>query len=150
MEEIIYSNNSELLKKFILTVGVVSNHGNWFTAENHNKELKVLAQAYDWLLFLTDKGLSQFIDDLILNPKQEYLKVQEAFKISYAANKKRNVFTKVKMDFDADTLLQNYFSKNLSVIENWFNIITPHGNDIIELKNEFIELSSKNWKEILL
>lgn len=31
----------------ILTVGVVSNHGNWFTSDNHNKELRVLAQSYD-------------------------------------------------------------------------------------------------------
>jgi hypothetical protein len=52
MEEVIYSNDKELLRRFILTVGVVSNHGNWFTSENPNKELKVLAQSYDWLLFL--------------------------------------------------------------------------------------------------
>ena len=150
MEEIIYSDDSELLKKFILTVGVVSNHGNWFTAKNHNKELKVLAQSYDWLLFLTDKGLAQFIDELILNPKQEYIKVQEAFRNSYTVDKKRNVFTKVKMDLDADILLQKYFSNNINKIEDWFNIITQQEGDIIELKNEFIELRSKNWKEILL
>jgi len=29
MEEVIYSSDKELLRKFILTVGVVSNHGNW-------------------------------------------------------------------------------------------------------------------------
>jgi hypothetical protein len=51
--EVIDSNDAELIRDFILTVGVVSNHGNWFTSENHNKELKVLAQSYDWLLFLT-------------------------------------------------------------------------------------------------
>lgn len=38
---------------FVLTVGVVSNHGNWFTSSNPNKELRILAQSYDWLLFLT-------------------------------------------------------------------------------------------------
>ncbi|KIE18037.1 hypothetical protein DS62_04085, partial [Smithella sp. SC_K08D17] len=58
MAEIIASDDSELLSRFILTVGVVSNHGNWFTSENHNKELKVLAQSYDWLLFLTDTGIA--------------------------------------------------------------------------------------------
>ncbi len=150
MEEIIYSDDSELLKKFILTVGVVSNHGNWFTAENHNKELKVLAQSYDWLIFLTDKGLAQFIDELILNPTQNYIKVQEAFKSSYTVDKKRNIFTKVKMDFEADAVLLKYFSDNLSEIESWFNIIAPQGKNIFELKNELIELRSKNWKEILL
>lgn len=150
MEELIYSDDSELLKKFILTVGVVSNHGNWFTAENHNKELKVLAQSYDWLIFLTDKGLAQFIDELILNPTQNYIKVQEAFKSSYTVDKKRNIFTKVKMDFEADAVLLKYFSDNLSEIESWFNIIAPQGKNIFELKNELIELRSKNWKEILL
>ena len=43
----------------------MSNHGNWFTSGNQNKEMKVLAQSYDWLLFLTDDGLAQFITDLL-------------------------------------------------------------------------------------
>lgn len=149
MEEIIYSNDSDLLKKFILTVGVVSNHGNWFTAENQNKELKVLAQSYDWLIFLTDFGLSQFIDELILNPSIEYKCVQEAFKCSYTSDKKRNVFTKVRMDFDSDNALLKYFSDNQSKIENWFNIIAPDNKTINDLKSEIIELRSKNWRAIL-
>ena len=149
MEEIIYSDNSEFLKKFILTVGVVSNHGNWFTAENHNKELKVLAQSYDWLIFLTDNGLAQFIDELLLNPVKDYIKVQEAFKNSYTADKKRNVFTKVKMDFEADMILRKYFADKIDEIEKWFNVIAPYGKSINELKNELIELRSKNWKKIL-
>ena len=71
MAEIIASDDPELLSRFILTVGVVSNHGNWFTSENHNKELKVLAQSYDWLLFLTDAGVAQFIDELLFHPTKE-------------------------------------------------------------------------------
>lgn len=149
MEEVIYSSDSELLKKFILTVGVVSNHGNWFTAENQNKELKVLSQSYDWLIFLTDVGLAQFIDDLIFNPSENYVCVQEAFKNSYTAEKKRNVFTKVKMDLNADAALLKYFSENQEKIEAWFNIITPENKSIIDLKNEITELRSKKWEEIL-
>lgn len=149
MEKIIYSDDTDLLKKFILTVGVVSNHGNWFTSENHNKELKVLAQSYDWLIFLTDNGLAQFIDELILNPLPKYTKVQEAFKNSYIVNKKTNVFTKVKMDLEADAALLRYFKDKLNEIETWFNIITPEGKTITKLKDELIELRSKNWKEIL-
>ena len=149
MEEIIYSDNSTLLQKFILTIGVVSNHGNWFTAENHNKELKVLAHSYDWLIFLSDNGLAQFIDKLLLNPIQKYITVQEAFLNSYTADKKRNMFTKVKMDFKADGALLKYFSDKLDEIENWFNVIAPEGKTITDLKNELIELRSKNWKEIL-
>jgi len=49
LNQIISSNNKNLLKNFILTVGVVSNHGNWFTSDNPNKELKVLSQSYDCL-----------------------------------------------------------------------------------------------------
>ncbi|MGH8499949.1 MAG: hypothetical protein ACRERV_14260, partial [Methylococcales bacterium] len=56
---------------FVLTVGVVSNHGNWFTSKNMNKELKVLAAAYDWLLFLTDEGLMDFVKTCILKPPKE-------------------------------------------------------------------------------
>lgn len=149
MEEIIYSNDSELLKKFILTVGVVSNHGNWFTAESQNKELKVLAQSYDWLIFLTDCGLAQFIDELILNPTHEFIAVQEAFKNSYASDKKSNVFTKVKMDLDADRAIMNYFSENIDAIEAWFNIITPDDKSINDLKSEIAELRSKDWRRIL-
>lgn len=149
MEEIVYSNDSELLKKFILTVAVVSNHGNWFTAENHNKELKVLAQSYDWLIFLTDNGLAQFIEDLILNPSTAYIKVQEAFKRSYTDNKKRNVFTKVKMDFEADAALLKYFSEKQNEIEGWFNVIAPEGKSIAELKSELVELRSKDWRATL-
>jgi len=149
MEEIIYSNNSALLQKFILTVGVVSNHGNWFTAENQNKELKVLSQSYDWLLFLTDNGLAQFIDELLLNPNKANKKIQDAFINSYSKDKKRNVFTKVKMDYEADLALLEYFSKNIGKIESWFNIISPEGKSIDELKKELSELSGKNWSQIL-
>lgn len=148
MEEIVYSDNIQLLQKFILTVGIVSNHGNWFTDENHNKELKVLAESYDWLIFLTDNGLAQFIDDLLLNPSQEYTKIQESFKSSYTADKKRNVFTKVRMDFEADRLLLKYFAEKLDSIEKWFNVIAPRSKSIEELKKELQELRSKKWKAI--
>lgn len=149
MDEIIYSDESELLKKFILTVGVVSNHGNWFTAENQNKELKVLSQSYDWLLFLTDLGLSQFIEELILNPTSEYIPIQKAFKESYTSTKKKNVFTKVRMDLEADKALLSYFMMNLEKIENWFNIITPENKSIDNLKKELSELRSKKWREMV-
>jgi hypothetical protein len=149
LEEVIYSSDSELLKKFILTVGVISNHGNWFTAENQNKELKVLSQSYDWLIFLTDNGLAQFIDDLIFNPSSDFVCVQKAFKDSYTADKKRNVFTKVKMDFDADKALLKYFADNQNRIKAWFNIITPENKTIDDLKHEITELRSKNWRKIL-
>jgi len=149
MEEIIYSIDFDLLKKFILTVGVVSNHGNWFTSDNQNKELKVLAHSYDWLMFLSDKGLAKFIDELIFNPSPEYKCVQQAFKNSYTVDKKRNIFTKVRMNLAADEALLKYFSDNISIIESWFNIITPENKSISNLKNEIAALRTKNWRAIL-
>jgi len=149
IEEIIYSKDKELLRRFILTIGVVSNHGNWFTSENQNKELKVLAQSYDWLLFLTDAGLAEFVEDLLLNPTKEFQPVSYAFTSSYTAIKKKNQFTKVQMNVEADKVLLYYFNKNQTKIERWFNIISPKMKKLITLQNELEELKIKNWIEIL-
>ncbi|MDI6765336.1 MAG: hypothetical protein QME52_00665 [Bacteroidota bacterium] len=149
MEEVIYSDDKELLRRFILTIGVVSNHGNWFTSHNQNKELKVLAQSYDWLLFLTDKGLAEFIDKLLFKPIKKYQPIREAFISSYVAGKKKNQFTKVQMNIEADRLLLEYFNRNLKIIEGWFNIISPKKKNLFSLKNELKELKNKDWAEIL-
>lgn len=146
---IINGDNSTLLKEFTLSVGIVSNHGNWFTAENMNKELKVLAQSYDWLLFLSDRGLAQFITDLLLSPQPTYRSVQKAFLESYAKGKKGNVFTKSKMNYDAHCALIKYFHENLERIESWFNIIVPSAENIRTLKQELDVLNLKKWSEIL-
>lgn len=149
LEEIIRSNESELLRKFILTVGVVSNHGNWFTSENQNKEIKVLAQSYDWLLFLTDKGLSEFIETLLLNPTINYEPIKNAFAASYTGERVKNQFTKVQINIEADRLLQDFFVQNIKDIEKWFNVISPKKKTLEILKQELIELKNKNWKAIL-
>lgn len=146
--EIVNSTDSELLRDFILTVGVVSNHGNWFTSDNHNKELKVLAQSYDWLLFLTDEGLAEFITELLLNPKQALRPARKAFLASYAAEKKKNAFTKVQMDYEADQVLQVYFKDNLRRIETWFNIITPKGGSMQKLHAQISQLRDKDWEAL--
>ncbi len=148
MAEIITSDDSELLSRFILTIGVVSNHGNWFTSENHNKELKVLAQSYDWLLFLTDIGLSQFIDELLFNPVKELEVVKNAFLSSYTGEKGVNQFTKVQISIKADAALQLYFKSGIKMIEGWFNIISPVGKQLSVLKEELNTLKNKNWQEI--
>ena len=150
-DELLYEivNNDKPLKKFTLSIGVVSNHGNWFTAENKNKELKVLANSYDWLLFLTDAGLSEFVTSLLLNPTLKYQFVKKAFSSSYKEGKKANVFTKTKINKDAHDALCEYFSKNIKKIEGWFNVISPEGNHIDNLKTALINMANKNWEEIL-
>lgn len=149
MEEVIYSNDKELLRRFVLTVGVVSNHGNWFTSDNPNKELKVLAQSYDWLLFLHDKGLSEFINQLLLKPEKDQRLIRKTFLSSYLKGKKKNQFTKVQMNLDADKILLDYFSTNLKNVEGWFNVISPKRKKLSFLKNELKELKNKNWRTIL-
>lgn len=148
LETIINGTDDNLLRNFTLSIGIVSNHGNWFNSNNQNKELKVLAQSYDWLLFLTDEGLSQFIESLLLSPTKDYLKIREAFLNSYKEGKKINSFTKTKMDYNAHLELIDYFHKNVSEIEKWFNVITPQDRAIGSLKEELNVLQNKNWIEI--
>lgn len=148
MTEIMESENPSLLCDFILTVGVVSNHGNWFTSDNHNKELKVLAQSYDWLIFLTDKGLYEFINHILLDSESNFEPVKKAFLESYNTKRKRTRFTKVQIDYKADQTLQSYFNDNLIGVENWFNVISPKDKSMQELKSQIFRLKDKNWKEI--
>lgn len=148
LDDILTSTDGNLLYQFTLSVGVVSNHGNWFTSENQNKELKVLAQSYDWLIFLTDAGLSDFINELLLNPSPELEPAKEAFLSSYTGSKGKNRFTKVQMDTKADEVLVKYFSDNADRIASWFNIITPGGKSLSDLKDALYSLSQKNWNQI--
>jgi len=148
LAEIIASRDAELLRDFILTVGVVSNHGNWFTSENHNKELKVLAQSYDWLLFLTDEGLSEFITELLLDPTPLLEPARDAFHASYSKDKKKNTFTKVQINYRADQVLQKYFKDKVKRIEKWFNIIGPPRGTIKSLEGKLSQLREKNWTTV--
>ena len=145
---IVNSKDHELLRHFILTVGVVSNHGNWFTSDDQNKELKVLAQSYDWLLFLTDAGLAKFIVDLLLSPSIEYKDARKAFMNSYSGTKGKNSFTKVTMHLKADRAIQRYFENHLSEIENWFHVVSPSDSSIDSLKDMLHTLAEKDWQSI--
>ena len=149
LEETIATNDPSMLRDFILTVGVVSNHGNWFTSGDHNKELKVLAQSYDWLLFLTDQGLAEFVGELLLNPAPKLLAARAAFLKSYGPHATANRFTKVKMDVKADLVLQQYFAVHAKKIESWFNVITPVGQSLIKLREELKTLNGKDWNRVL-
>lgn len=148
VSEIVNSNDRELLRDFVLTVGIVSNHGNWFSSEDHNKELKVLAQSYDWLLFLTDKGLSEFITELLLEPAKLLEPARDAFLASYKKEKTKNQFTKVQIDYHADQVLQKYFKNNAARIQSWFNVIGPPKGTIDLLRSDLSELREKDWSGI--
>ncbi|MCL2357818.1 MAG: hypothetical protein FWC70_11830 [Defluviitaleaceae bacterium] len=140
IENAVFKHDIDLLKNFILTVGIVSNHGNWFTSDNQNKEMKVLSQSYDWLLFLTDEGLASFIQNVI-SGNDEFGAVKNAFEKSYEKEKKSNRFTKTNMDCEADAVLTAYFIDNLPEIETWFNVIAPKERNIRVLNEMLIILS---------
>ncbi len=148
LQEIIDGNDADLLRHFILTVGVVSNHGNWFTSSNPNKELRVLAQSYDWLLFLTDVGLANFIEKLLLQPTPELAPARTAFLASYAGASGKNRFTKVRIDLDADAALRKYFTAHETEVESWFNVISPRPGTISKLRSDVQKLARKKWKGI--
>ncbi|MCY4094273.1 MAG: hypothetical protein OXG05_04020 [Gammaproteobacteria bacterium] len=144
LQKIINNREMYIPNGFIFTVGVVSNHGNWFTSNDLNKELHVLAQSYDWLLFLTDQGLVKFIEDLIISPEARFEPARHAFLSSYTGKKGRNKFTKVTMEATADRVLRQYFSENLDEIESWFNVINPGNAAPSELRSNLLSLSLKS------
>ncbi len=137
-----------MLKDFVLTVGIVSNHGNWFATDDQNKELKVLSQSYDWLLFLTDDGIGEFAHALLLAPRGTRKAVREAFVGSYGQGPRRNVFTKVQMSLDADLALQDYFRRNIRKIDKWFNVVSPRGRRLVALRRELKTLAAKDWEKL--
>ena len=148
LQRIIETDDPDLLRNFVLTAGVVSNHGNWFTEENQSKELLVLSQSYDWLIFLTDNGITEFVDELILHPQKDYREVRDAFIASYTPGTK-NRFTKVRMSLEADRELLRYFQNNEERIERWFNVLSPSGQTLRHLKHQIKSLTNKPWREVL-
>jgi hypothetical protein len=145
LREVIDRSKVADLQGFILTVGVVSNHGNWFTSNNPNKEMRVLAQSYDWLLFLTDAGLSQFIDRLLMNPKRELEAARRAFLASYSRRSGSNRFTKVRIDVAADEALRSYFTTHEAEVGSWFSVIAPRGAQLTRLQSDLRKLAAKDW-----
>ena len=146
LQGIIYSKDP-IPDGFVLTVGVVSNHGNWFTAGSQNKEIKVLARSYDWLLFLTDHGLTDFVENVVLSG--EYKNTKMAFLKSYAKEKAYNQFTKTRINLQAHRELESYFLNNVKSIEKWFNVIAPLGHSLSDLRNQIDALRIKAGRNTL-
>ena len=142
LREVISGRHPSLASGLTLTIGIVSNHGNWFTSENRNKELEVLAQSYDWLLFLSDEGLARFIDEVIFSEGNPLPASREAFKASYGRDKTANRFTKSRIDASADGELTRYFTRRHREIAGWFNLISPAGGSVDELKAQLSSLAS--------
>lgn len=132
------------LEGFMLTIGVVSNHGNWFTSDDPNKELHVLSQSYDRLLFLTDDGLCDFIELLSIDNDRLH-SIQEAFRSSYSGKAGSNKFTKVRIDYEADLALRSFFSRESNRVDSWFNVISPSNGTLASLRDDLRKLARKSW-----
>lgn len=145
LRRLVYDADKSELDGFILTVGIVSNHGNWFTANDPNKELLVLKQSYDWLLFLTDPAIGEFVEDTILSKEPAMAAVRSAFSDSYASGVSgNNQFTKVKISRSAHEVLVGYFHQHIKRIEeNWFNVLSPSDINVHQLKLQLKALSQK-------
>lgn len=148
LEEVIESDDPQVLRTFVLTIGVVSNHGNWFTGGDPNKELRVLAQSYDWLIFLADEGITEFMEEVILHPRPEHSSISNAFVASYGPHRKQNQFTKVRMNFQAHKQLLEYFATNRSRVQKWFNIIAPPAGSPEHLRAQIQTLHDKRWSDV--
>lgn len=128
----------DALENVVLTVGVVSNHGNWFTGETQNKEMRVLAQSYDWLLFLTDAGLAEFIEDVLQGSREDLAATRAAFGASFGRISGATRFTKVTIDAEADQELTDYFAAERPW-DRWFNVITPDST-VSKLRDDLLRM----------
>jgi hypothetical protein len=145
LNKFIESTPKKDMKGFVLSIGIVSNHGNWFSEEKLNKELLVLKDSYDYLLFLKDESMVEFVQDTMINPSmREFVPIKKAFLDSYDKSIKGNKLTKVNLYYDAHKALMKYFNMNIAHIEkNWFNIISPKNIDIETLKKSLNTLKHK-------
>lgn len=132
------SGNLEKLANVVLTVGIVSNHGNWFTAETQNKEMRVLAQSYDWLLFLTDAGLAEFVQDVLQGSQESLEPVRQAVQASFGRTSGATSFTKVTINEEADRALTEYFAAE-QPWDRWFNVIAPTPSEVAQTAHEDVE-----------
>lgn len=139
LRDAIDAGDKKALANVVLTVGVVSNHGNWFTAQTQNKEMRVLAQSYDWLLFLTDNALAEFIETVLQGQDPAFKATRAAFGASHGRTSGATTFTKVTIDADADAELTKFFNET-KPWERWFNVISPIA-PIIDLQADLLKLA---------
>jgi len=145
LDRLVYKAKPEEMRGFVLTIGIVSNHGNWYSEDRLNKELLVLKDSYDWLLFLKDESMVEFVQDTIIEPKEvEYEAIKKAFEDSYNKDIRGNKLTKVNLYRNAHIALTKYFSDHIDHIEeNWFNVISPKSSRALDLKDILTHLKEK-------
>ena len=100
------------------------------------------------MVFLTDQGLAEFVDGLLVKPTARREPVRVSFLASYTGDRGVNQFTKVQMNREADAVLQGYFREKAARILRWFSVIAPRGRGIACLRDELHVLAAKKWDDI--
>lgn len=98
----------------------------------------MLAQSYDWLLFLKDEGLAEFIEDVLQGQSDEFAATRAAFIASFGRAGGATQFTKVTVGAAADQELTEYFASH-APWKRWFNVISPDGS-IEKLRDDLLRL----------
>ncbi len=148
LDRIAESADPAVREGLVVSVGLASNHGNWFRGDDANKELHVLAQSYDWLLFLQDEPLTKFVSDVLVHPSSAYSDVRDVFQQSYTPidGAKVNRFTKSLMDYQAHLAIGRYVHDHLDEIEtSWFDVRAPAGKTTTDLRDQLVRLVGKEW-----
>ena len=92
------------------------------------------------------RGLSQFINELLLHPTPLLKPTREAFLASYTGKSGANRFTKVRMELDADAALWDYFGSHEADIKSWFNVIAPNDGNIDGLRTNLRKLANQSTR----
>ena len=145
LQDTIQSGSASDFEHFTMTVGVVSNHGNWHEGPLLRKELRVLKNAYDWLLFLSDEGLTEFAGMALISPSKALLPVKSAFERAYTEAGSGPRMTKVEIERAAHIALEDFVAGSLAEVEAWFRVVQPQGAAVGLLKQELQTLSGKPW-----
>ena len=70
--------------------------------------------------------------------------IRYTFLASYSGKSDANRFTKVRIGLDADVALWNYFTVHSEEINSWYNVISPGGSNIGELRENLRNLADKS------
>jgi len=54
----------------------------------------------------------------------------------------------VQINYEANQVLQAYFTRDLTRIEKWFNVIAPKGGTMGELRAQITRLRAKKWSAV--
>jgi hypothetical protein len=120
----------------VRSVVFLGNMVNWFPGGVAKKDIKVLVENYDWVIWVEDAALVQFAEDLLFRKT----KVAEAFKRQHSSNRKlgERLFSKQSMWIPAHEELCSYIASNYQTIKKkWFRVL---GREKMATDDLFLEL----------